>query len=253
MTNPARREIIEQLRARILGPLPPRPAGRPCPGLVLPSGWDAVDGALPNGGLGPGETAVLEGPPGSGRLALAGSWARSAAERGEAALVVDAGSVTLPHVWTEPPGAPAPIWVVRPRRPAEAWPALDIALRSGAFGLLVLLEPDPPRPGVAARLLRLCREHGCRVILTGPAPFRPTAHLTLRAVEVRWRSAPVGDAPELRSLRVSLDSPGTVACERTEVQRDDSATDRLRARPRAPDRRPPQASGGPGRSGRTRR
>ncbi|HJL36290.1 MAG TPA: hypothetical protein RMG95_11450 [Polyangiaceae bacterium LLY-WYZ-15_(1-7)] len=223
-----------ELDARFRGALP-RPS-QPRHG-ALPSGWPDVDAALA-GGLAHGETALLEAPPGSGALALASDWARAASASGEHALVVDTTDTTLPHAWVPPP-AGAPIWRVAPLHPAEAWVALDIALRAGGFGLLALLDA-PPMPRRAGRRLRhLLRGSRSRLLLTGPPGPRaleglvPAASLALSAGAVHWRHAPLGSVPRARAL--TFHAP-TRAPEVT--LREDLLSNRLRPRPRAPDRRP---------------
>ncbi len=236
----ARSEAIEALRAEIslrfrdaVVP-PPRPRG-----IVVPSGWAAVDRGLAGGGLGPGETAVLEGAPGAGGLALASSWARAAALGGEPVIVLDTEGSTLPHAWVPPPDARASIWVVRPEVPADVWPAADITLRSGAFGLVVVLDPEPAPPGVGPRLVRLARDREARLIVAGKAPFAPTARVRLRLCAVEWDEAPTGAAPAGRALEARCATCGVPETGATEVRSDDLRTDRLRPTARAADRRAP--------------
>lgn len=246
MTAPAR--ALESLRAalreRFGAEIDPE-LRRRREGVPMPSGWSAVDRAL-GGGLRPGESAAVEGSPGAGSLALAASWAAEVSKRAEPVFVVDPSRTALPHAWIEPEEARAPIWVARIGG-AEVWPALDIALRSGAFGLAVLLEPPPAPPGVGLRVQRLVRTHAARVVLTqwpGHAPpWTPSHRVRLAAGSVRWVTGPTGAVPIERRLEVSCD------VERASTERSNEVlTDRLRPAPVTPDRRPSS-----GRGGRTRR
>lgn len=240
----AKRERIEALRARIaeaFGDAEPRTARRAGPSIA--SGWAALDAVLATGGLAPGDTLAIEADAGAGALALVSSWAREASRRGEAALVVDAPARSLPHPWVEPPDGAAPIWIVAPAAPAESWAAADIALRSGAFGLVAVLDAPPARPGAGPRLVRLARDRATRLIVAGAAPFAPTTRVVLRSTEVRWREAPVGGAPAARAIEARC-GPGTSPeLVRVEVMRDDTVTDRLRPSARAADRRAPPPPG----------
>lgn len=230
MVHPApdrRRLQLAELRARI----EPPPTTGARVGVPIASGFDELDAWL-GGGLWPGQSARIDGPPGAGGVSISSAWARSAASVGEPVLVVDAGGRALPHAWVEPDDGSAPIWVVRPARPAEAWPAVDIALRSGAFGLVVLLDPPTAPRGAGPRLLRLARGRAVRLLLRGDAPFRADALIRVAASPVRWRVAPIGDAPAPRELEI------TCGDRTTKVRCRDVDSDRLRAPARAADRRP---------------
>lgn len=248
MVDPARRSVVDDLRTalreRFGASIEPR---RRLDGDAIPSGWTHVDRGI-GGGLRPGESALVFGSAGSGTLALAASWARETARRGEAVLVLDGAGTSLPHAWIEPEDARAPMWAVRTRG-GELWAALDVALRSGAFGMAVVLEPPPAPSGVGPRIARVARERGARVVLAQgayAAPWAMTHRIGLAAGLVRWIDGPLGAAPSARRVEVTVGDG-----ERAGVELDDPAqvgSDRLRALPRAPDRRPPS-----GRGGRTRR
>ncbi|MGE0786441.1 MAG: hypothetical protein AB7S26_12295 [Sandaracinaceae bacterium] len=229
-------------------------------GSPIASGWSHVDAAL-GGGLRPGETLSIEGNAGAGSLALASEWARACSAAGEPVMVLDPLATSLPHAWVEPDEGRAPIWRlgvgVAFGTEDELWPAFDIALRSGAFGLIVVLDaPTAPRT-VGARVARLAAERGARLIVTHgherPAPWAPTYRVRLYAGLVRWVDGPLGARPAARQVEGNI-----VDRERTAESRTSSSfareldarttTDRLRPTPRAPDRRPPS-----GRGGRTRR
>ncbi len=243
MAAPAR--TLETLRAalreRFGAEIDPGLRDRARSGVAMPSGWTAVDRAL-DGGLRPGRSAAIEGSPGAGSLALAASWAAEVCKRAEPVFVLDPSGTALPHAWIEPEEARAPIWIARVGG-GELWPALDIALRSGAFGLAVLLEPSRAPPGVGLRIKRLAQSHGARVVLThwpGHAPpWTPSHRVRLAAGSVRWVSGPTGSVPVERDLEVSCDA------EREETRRSHEVfTDRMHPAPLAPDRRASSGRGG---------
>ena len=191
---------------------------------LLASGWPSLDRVL-DGGLARGELLWVHAPWGGGGLSVASTWVRHAAMRGCAALVVDARGSTLPHAWVPPEGAGA-IWVARPES-NQAWLALDLAVRAGGFELVVAL--DAPRARDAARVRRLVRERETRLVLIGDVrPMRTPRSVQVCVDRVRWVSAPHGDAPHDRTLRVMNEEGGASLVE--------VHTDRLRPRPRAPDR-----------------
>ena len=193
---------------------------------LLGSGWPALDRAL-RGGLARGELAWVHAPWGGGGLSVASRWARHAATHDCNVLVVDARGSTLPHAWVRPKDHGA-IWVVRPQID-RAWLALDLAIRAGGFELVVAL--DAPRTRDAARVRRLVRERETRLVLVGDvAPMRTALSARICVDAVHWVSAPHGDAPQSRVLRVLTEEGGTSL---VEVH---GHTDRLRPRPRAPDR-----------------
>ncbi|MCB9593266.1 MAG: hypothetical protein H6719_11090 [Sandaracinaceae bacterium] len=244
MANPARRPVVEALRVALRERFGADvDLHRRLEGDSLPSGWSRVDRAI-GGGLRPGESALVVGGAGSGTLALATSWAREMARRGEPVIALDAMGTSMPHAWLEPEDAKAPIWVVRTHG-GEVWAALDIALRSGAFGLAVLLEPPPAPQGVGVRVSRVARDRGTRVVVTQwsaqAAPWSTTHRIGLSAGLVRWVDGPLGDVPRTRRVEVMVGERG----ERTALEIETGTRpDRLRPAPRAPDRRPPSGHGG---------
>ena len=192
---------------------------------ILASGCSPLDDAL-SGGLARGELLWLHAPWGGGGLSIASGWARHAAAEGGFALVVDARATTLPHAWV-PASTRGAIWVARPRR-EHVWLALDLAIRAGGFELVVALDAPPARD--AARVRRLVRERETRLLLVGEvAPLSVSTRVRVSLGGVRWIQAPHGDAPESRTLSVER---GDSVAEVRPVH-----TDRLRPRPRAPDRR----------------
>ncbi|MFK7985240.1 MAG: hypothetical protein AB8I08_04345 [Sandaracinaceae bacterium] len=248
------------LRARFGARVDPTVRRERRAGEPIPSGWTRVDAAV--GGLRPGESVLVDGAPGAGSLALASSWAREASIRGVPVLVIDGLGSSLPHAWVEAEAARAPVWVVRCATPhaesdtAPLWPALDVALRAGAFGLALVLDPPLSAPGVGARIVRLAQEHGTRLLLTQSRlagagarrapPWPPTHRVGLRAGSVRWVEGPAGAAPVERTLEVVGErgqEPGTDDTAEGERRRD-LGPNRMCPDPRTPDRRPPSKRGG---------
>ena len=241
MTLPSKTDDIAALRSVIVerfgGAALPE-GGQSLRGTPLGSGWDVVDDALLGGGLAPGETALIDAVAGAGALALASSWARQASRLGEPVAVLDVGGCSLPHPWIEPPGARAPIWVVTLTERRQCWPAIDMALRSGAFGMVLLLDAAAPPRGIGARLLSLVRQRETRLVVSGALPFSPTVRIRMRLERIHWDESPVGKLPARRQLSVSC-SPGRGAVSGfSEVMRADHLTDRLHPRARIADRRP---------------
>ncbi len=255
-------ELRDALRARFGAAVDPEVRARP-EGPAVPSGWTRVDAEL-GGGLRPGQTALVSGDPGAGSLALASAWGREHARRGEPVLVLDPAATSLAQAWVPPEDATAPIWRLAVGEAfgteGELWPAFDIALRSGAFGLLVLLEPPRAPASVAGRVTRLARERRARLVVTRcaldlaptrgweagdrPAPWPPTFRIRLSAGLVQWVEGPMGAAPSRRQMEGDL---LVQAARRRRFERDDDAgarTDRVRPPAFAPDRRPPSGRGG---------
>ncbi|NOY94083.1 MAG: hypothetical protein GXP55_23105 [Deltaproteobacteria bacterium] len=201
----------------------------------MPSGIAALDAVLAHGGLRAGEVLRFAGH--AGALSLGSSWAREASRRGEPVLVIDARTATLPHAWIEPPEATAPIWVISPRDPAEAWPALDVGLRSGAFGLALLIDPCSAPRGAGPRLMKLLRQHHGRLLLLGEPRLPRARTLEVWSLDSRWDESPLGATPARRRL-AAREGAGPVA----EIWREDTLTDRLRPAPRVADRRAAQHS-----------
>lgn len=199
---------------------------------LLGSGWPALDRVL-DGGLARGELLWVHASWGGGGLSLASAWARHAATCEHDVLVVDARGSTLPHAWVRPEGRGA-IWVTTPGID-RAWLALDLAIRAGGFELVVAL--DAPRTRDAARVRRLVRERETRLVLVGDvAPMRTSLSASVCVDRVRWVSAPHGDAPASRTLRVLSEHEREEEGGTSLVEVHTGHTDRLRPRPRAPDR-----------------
>jgi protein ImuA len=136
--TPERAAAVARLRRHIaeVAPLRLRPG-------ALSTGIEALDDAI--GGWPRPGVAAVRGSPGSGRLGLVLPSLVTATAPGQHAAVVDAMG------WLYPPGLPGValerLLVVRPGQERACWATEQLA-RSGAFPLLVLLDPAPlRRPG----------------------------------------------------------------------------------------------------------
>lgn len=222
------------------------PDARPLEGEAIGTGIAALDALLPDGGLRPGESALVDAREGAGLTSLLSSWARTASLAGETVAVLDATDEASPHAFVEPEGGRAAIWTILPR-PAEAYPALDVLLRSGAFGLLVVRGAPPALRDVGSRLQALARDRRCRLIFCGHAPMRPTVRMSLRLRGIEWLEAPVGAMPRARRIEASVDA------RTVELVLDRSDGTRMRLRPRVADRRTSRGASSLERSGSGRR
>ncbi len=182
-----RHETLSALRARIAEIAPPRnlPVG-------LATGWgplEAVTGGWPSPGL-----ALIEGPPGSGRLrALLPALARLT-RSGRRVAVVD------PLEQLHPPGLDGVLLdnllLVRPA-PARALWATEQLARCPALPLILLLDP-PPLGRSGRRLLTAAEAGGNTLVVLSDAPQHDLP-ASLRLSTRRDAEAPPG--PALRLLR----------------------------------------------------
>ncbi|MCB9760663.1 MAG: hypothetical protein H6739_12545 [Alphaproteobacteria bacterium] len=157
MTDPTRQETLARLRqtiARLEGGAPKVQRGR------LSTQADALDGAL-GGGLPRPGLVELTGPAGTGRLSLVLPCVAALTARREPVAVVDPLGRVFPPGWT---GVVAErLVIVQPAPEQAAWAGEQLA-RSGAFPLVLLLEP--PRLGRAgARLGHAAEQGGATVLL----------------------------------------------------------------------------------------
>ncbi|AUY53473.1 right-handed parallel beta-helix repeat-containing protein [Streptomyces sp. CB01881] len=160
---------------------------------------------------------VLEGPPGSGRRALAAAYARSLAEL---------GLVPLGTLERLPLSAVPARWAEQPRSP------LAHAFRQAAGGVL-LVEADPlfeRRPAVeqaavvdALAAAAAARDaHGAALVLSGRAPFLMgllTARTDLAGAFAEYLRLPPYTGPELAALTVRrLESLGLAVTEEVSAE-----------------------------------
>ncbi len=167
--NSDRATILAELRQKLAATAPPLTEGEHVPSGV--SGLDAVTGGWPR----PGVSAIV-GAPGSGRLGwVLPALRRLTAEDRPVAIVDTQG-------WLNPPGLPGVnldrLVLVRPGAAQALWAAEQLA-RSGALGIVLLL--DPPPFGRAGRRLRHAVEagHSALIVVSDRNDPDLAAHLRL--------------------------------------------------------------------------
>jgi hypothetical protein len=175
---------------------------------AVATGLDALDGALPGGGLPRGRVTLWR--PGGGATAVLRSACLSAASSGErAAWVEELGVGAGVAAGAYRPGGPL---LFRPP-PEHAAACAEELLRSGGFALVVLTGGGAGLgDGEGVRLGRAAREGGSAfVAVAGGAPL---SHLRARSAfdptGFRWRRGPFGEPVSLESVavRVRLESMG---------------------------------------------
>jgi hypothetical protein len=227
---------ISALRQRLAAILPPPRAGD---AATIPTGIEALDHALTDGGVPAGRLTEIQGARGSGRTTLVRHLVTSAVESRRWAAVIDGSRTLAPREWAEA-GASGRLWVIRPHgADRSAWCA-DILLRSGAFSLVVL-DGAPPLPRqVVIRLTRLAKEHDVALVVVGDTPVIGSA------VRLNVRRKARGQRPEARraGLQVtSHESRITIRIDKggmqhaVEVSSAIEVARRLRSHSEVPDRR----------------
>jgi len=186
---------LRQQLAAILAP--PRVGGA----AAIPTGIEALDRALSDGGVPSGRLTEIQGALGSGRTSLVRQLVLTAVAERRWTAVIDGSRTLAPREWAEA-GDSGRLWVIRPPgADRSAWCA-DILLRSGAFSLVVLdSAPALPRQ-VAVRLTRLAKEHDVALVIVGDHPVIGSA---VRLRVKRAFQAP-GPRPQARRIdsRVTL-------------------------------------------------
>ena len=178
---------VSALRQQLAALLPPPRAGD---GVAIPTGIEALDRALSDGGVPSGRLTEIQGVRGSGRTTLVRHLVQTAVEARRWVAVIDGSRTLAPREWAEA-GDSGRLWMIRPHgTDKSAWCA-DILLRSGAFSLVVLDSPPPLSRQVAVRLTRLAKEHDVALVIVGDSPVIGSA-VRLRVTRQR---------PEARSQR----------------------------------------------------
>jgi hypothetical protein len=182
------------------------------------SGFADLDRAL-GGGFPRGTVATLEGPPSSGRTALAAGILAQATSAGLAA-VVDDGTLFPPDL--ERAGvALERVLVVQAQRPVHVARCADILLRAKAFAVVAI--PAVPLRGVVwSRLCGLAQKSGTVLLALGMLPSTELAYFASTRVRcgierVHW-SACGGVLNELQGYEVRAhvlkhrrSAPGAIA------------------------------------------
>ena len=192
---------VSALRQQLAALLPPPRAGD---GVAIPTGIEALDRALSDGGVPSGRLTEIQGVRGSGRTTLVRHLVQTAVEARRWVAVIDGSRTLAPREWAEA-GDSGRLWMIRPHgTDKSAWCA-DILLRSGAFSLVVLDSPPPLSRQVAVRLTRLAKEHDVALVIVGDSPVIGSA---VRLRITRRRPEAKGQKPEKNDSRFTLhDSP----------------------------------------------
>jgi hypothetical protein len=247
---------VSALRQQLAALLPPPRVGD---AAAIPTGIEALDRALSDGGVPSGRLTEIQGARGSGRTTLVRHLVTTAVEARRWVAVIDGSRTLTPREWAEA-GASGRLWVIRPPgADKSAWCA-DILLRSGAFSLVVLDgAPALPRQ-VAVRLTRLAREHDVALVIVGDSPVigsavrlrvqRPkaTGHRPQATGEVRAQSSElragnhdsrftIHDSPGRHESRISVVIEKGGVQHAVEVSCAVEMARRLRAHSEVPDRR----------------
>lgn len=138
---------LDSLRALLPAPLPQAPG--------LPTGLDALDGALASGGFPRGRLTEIVGA--TGKLTLLRQVVDSAVSHGEWVAYIDASRTLAPRDWAHLAHVEG-VWIVRPPEAARAAWCADVLLRSAAFSLVVLDSAPPVSRAIAVRLMGLARD-----------------------------------------------------------------------------------------------
>lgn len=195
MSLPALRQQLAAILA------PPRVGGA----AAIPTGIEALDRALSDGGIPSGRLTEIQGVLGSGRTTLVRQLVLSAVDARRWVAVIDGSRTLAPREWAEA-GESGRLWVIRPSgADRSAWCA-DILLRSGAFSLVVLDGAPSLSRETAIRLTRLAREHDAALIIVGDSPVIGSAvrlKVNRRSTGDGQRAAGSGQRPDSRFLRSS--------------------------------------------------
>jgi len=133
----------------------------------MPTGIDALDGALASGGLPRGRLTEILGA--TGKLTLLRRIVDVAVARGEWVAYIDASRTLAPRDWAHLADVPG-VWIVRPRDAARSAWCADVLLRSAAFSLVVLDSAPPISRAIAVRLTGLARESNAAFVVAAASP-----------------------------------------------------------------------------------
>jgi hypothetical protein len=139
----------------------------------LAFGIPALDGLLPSG-LPRGQITALDAALGSGGTALLLALAETTLRADEGVALVDAARSLAPQAAAHLAQL-GQFWVIRPRGTESAWWCVDVLLRTGAFGLVIVDQAAAPARTVALRLQRLARDKYAALVVRrsdGPAAGR---------------------------------------------------------------------------------
>ncbi len=192
MTAPARTAAVQALISQRFPDAVP--AERWSRGTV-PTGVEALDRILPNGGFQRGRLAVWT--PGAGAAALLRTAALRAVADGERAVWIDATRTVAGACWREGP------LLIRPASATSALRAAEELGRSGGFAVVVLDGVEPASPELV-RCARAAHDGGAALVLV----TRATSLASLRLASRPLPSSPALSRPlppsVIRSLRVKV-------------------------------------------------
>lgn len=146
-------------------------------GRGLAFGIPALDSLLPHG-VPRGQITSLDAPLGSGGTALLLTLAETTLRTDEAVALVDARRTLAPQAAAHLADC-GMFWVIRPCGTESAWWCADVLLRTGAFGLVIVDQPEPAARRVLVRLQRLAAGKDAALVVREIASCRLTAQLRL--------------------------------------------------------------------------
>lgn len=161
------------------------------------TGIDALDQALPNGGLPRGRLSVWA--PYGGATAILRAAAVAVVAAGERSAWIDGSATIAGAFWQDGP------YLVRPASRLHALRAADELLRSGGFSLLILSGAEPQGTEVV-RLTRAAREGGTALVTIASGAAMASLRLTSRLLRYRWRHTPFGDPAEAQAVMLRVHS-----------------------------------------------
>jgi hypothetical protein len=232
MSLPALRQQLAAILA------PPRVGGA----VAIPTGIEALDRALTDGGVPSGRLTEIQGARGSGRTTLVRHLVMTAVASRRWVAVIDGSRTLAPREWAEA-GDSGRLWVIRPAGAGRSAWCADILLRSSAFSLVVLDSAPSLSRQVVIRLTRLAKEHGVALVVVGDTPVIGSA---VRMRVTRRRPEARSQRPEVRSAESRItdhESRITILIEKgglqhaVEVSCAIEMARRLRTHSEVPDRR----------------
>jgi hypothetical protein len=161
------------------------------------TGIDALDRALPNGGLPRGRLSVWA--PQGGATAILRATCYSVVLQGERSAWIDGDNTVAGAFWSNAGG----LYLVRPKSRIHALRAAEEMLRSGGFSVLVLAGTEP-QGTETVRLTRAAREGGTALVSIGTSASMASVRLTSKLLRYRWRRTPFGDPAEAQDVTVRV-------------------------------------------------
>jgi hypothetical protein len=162
---------------------------------TVPTGVEALDRILPNGGFQRGRLAVWT--PGAGAAALLRTAALRSVADGERAVWIDATRTVTGIGWRDGP------LLIRPASETSALRAAEELGRSGGFAFVVLDGVEPASPELV-RCARAAHEGGAALVLVTRAPSLASLRLASRPLPPSPSLSRPLPPPVIRSLRVKV-------------------------------------------------